>query len=525
MMWLNQTVKTWLTVLFLLLVSTLLAACSSGDQMLLAEFNDDGEAEIFLAELGAEESEWQSLAENAGRKFLFQGELAAFVPETNHILLWYIDGNDLRIEQMEIGDDAPNEVFEANQDVQLLAILETDPFAILLTEARDFDDVRCYISLEGSEAPRLARSNYCTVTPNGVLAFDLDRDRAVTSTIISPDGTETVLLDEVEDVFDVRGNEVFSRFVYIEVDRGGAQTYLIEPGDEEGTALGEEFYRIETFGFLPDGETVYVVGRLDEDDDDLGLYLNGSGSPLLEANFIFPEAQAEDGSSVLFLASYDDERGAYVYNLNDETLVEIAEEDEVSFVGVVGNGRYLLTTQNGNDTSLLSVSSDGREVVELLETDDYDVLFTYMNNAAEQLLVQLADEDNTDTLFVTSLNEENGYFLLEEWSAITILGATDEHLIFAGREDEDDDRALYSIAWAADSSETELDDDAEFGFRGVFFAKNGRSIYYTAIEDGLDDTEVRRVPVDGSESPEGLYRDMVLLDVSWAGEPNLQFLR
>ena len=54
---------------------------------------------------------------------------------------------------------------------------------------------------------------------------------------------------------------------------------------------------------------------------------------------------------------------------------------------------------------------------------------------------------------------------------------------------------------------------------------DGRSIYYTAMEDGLDDTEVRRVPVDGSESPEDLYRDMVLLDVSWEGEPNLRFLR
>lgn len=526
MMWKNRTIITWSAVLLMLLAITLLAACASQEQILLAEFNRAGEAEIFLTQIGAEKSEWQSLVEDVERSLLFPGELAAFVPDTNRILLWYTDGNDLRVEQMKMGDDAPSEIFEADQDARIFATFTTDPFAIFLSDMRNFDDYRCYISLEGGKAERLARSNRCFVTAAGGLTFDRDRDRAVTSTFISADGEkETVLLDEVENVVDVRPNEAMSQFVYVIADQDEAQAYLIKPGDEEGTVLGEAFNEIETFGFLPDGETVYVFGKLDEDDEGFGLYLNAAGEPLLEANSLFLYGQPENTGSVVWLASQDNEQSASVYNLADETLVDIVEEDEVSFSGFVGDGRFLLTTQRGNEYTLLSVSRDGNDVVELLSTDEHQIFTIQVNQAAEQLLVHLVGEDRADTLFVTSVTEDDGYFLLEDWDAVTVLTASADYLVFAGREDPGDDLALYSIPWEPDAAEIELDDDAGFAYQKAFFAANGRSLYYTMLDRGIDDTEVRLVPVDGSERPETLYRDMVLLDVQWNGEPNLQFVR
>ena len=59
----------------------------------------------------------------------------------------------------------------------------------------------------------------------------------------------------------------------------------------------------------------------------------------------------------------------------------------------------------------------------------------------------------------------------------------------------------------------------------AFISANGRTLYYTALEEGTTDTEVRQVPIDGSESPERLYRDVVLLDVSWTEESSLQPIR
>ena len=499
----NLTRKTWTILLFALLAIALLAACSGGDQMLLAEFSRSGEAEIFLAKVGAEENEWQSLADNAERTSLFSGEFAAFVPEANRIILWYADGNDIRVEQMKIGDDAPTEVMEANNDASVFGYFEADPFVIYLTETSDFDSYRCYVSLDGAEAQRMARSNRCINNENGVVLLEFDRD-AMTVTLVSLDGEdETVILDEVEDTGGtIRFNEDLTTFAYMELGRRDVQLFLIQPGDEEGEAIGDEFAVVDGFGFLPDGETIYVISKPDEDDDEVGLYINGTGDALLEALDISLVGLSKDGDHAVFFTENEDEMAAFVYSIKDETITEVVEEDAVSMKGFVDDDRFLLKTQNGDDEVLLSVSSDGSEVIELLDTDDYEILSVYLNVAAKQLLVQLRDQDSADTLFVTSWDEEDGYFLLEEWYAITLMNASDESLIFSGREDEGDDVALFSIPWEADASEIELDDDAEFGYRNVFFTKNGRSIYYTALEEGLQDTEVRLSLVDGSEKPE-----------------------
>jgi hypothetical protein len=526
MMQMSRTSKTWTILLFTLMAIALLAACSGGDQMLLAEFNRSGEAEIFLAKVGAEEKEWQSLADNVQRASLFSGEFAAFVPGTNRIIIWYADGNDLRVEQMKVGDDAPTEVLDANADASVFGYFEADPFAIYLTETQDFDTYRCYVSLDGAEAQRLARSNRCVANENGVVLVEYDRD-TTTVTLVSLDGEkETVILDEVEDVAgNVRFNEDLTTFVYMEIGRRDVQLFLIQPGDEEGEEIGDEFAFIDTYGFLPDGKTIYVIGKPDEDDDEEGLYINGTGDALLEALDISLVGLSKDGDHAVFFTENENEMAAFVYSIKDETVTEVVEEEVVSMKGFIDEDRFLLKTQNGADEVLLSVSSDGSEVIELLDTDDYDILSAYLNVAAKQLLVQLGDQEGTDTLFVTSWGEEDGYFLLEEWYAITLMNASDESLIFAGREDERDDIALFSIPWEPDASETELDDDGAFGYRNVFFTENGRSIYYTVLEDGLQDTEVRLAPVDGSENPEGLYKDYLLLDVNWHGEPNLQFIR
>lgn len=519
-----QITKTWFALLLLLAVMASLVACSGGDQMLLAEFNRDGQAEIFLTKAGAEAAEWQSLVQDVEHAFMFPGELAAFVPDTNRIVLWYNDRNDLRIEQMKIGDDAPVEIYEANAGDRVFGTIESDPFAIYLTETENFESYRCYVSLEGAEAERLTRGGRCTINKSGVVLVDAD-DRGTTVTVVSLDGEdETVILDEVEDIGGARFNSDLSTFVYAEFGRRDVQLFLIEPGDAEGVAFGNAFAEIDTFGFLADDKTVYAVGKLNEDDD-WGLFINGTGEPILEAEDISWGGQQEGGDHAIFLTEDRGETAVHVYSLKDGTVTEITEKDEVSVVGFVNEDWFLLRTTDRDNQMLLSVRSDGSEVIELLDTNDYDIQFMYMNRSAEQLLVQLRDQEGVDTIYVTSWSEENGYFLLEEWAVVTLLSASDEYLVFSGREGSGDDVFLFSIPLAEDATEIELDDDARTGFRYVFFAGNGRSIYYTALDDGLDDTEVRTVPVDGSERAEGLYRDVLLLDVSWEGEPNLQLIR
>lgn len=523
----NRTKMIWLLMLLLLAATMALVSCSGGERLLLAEYNRDAEAEIFLAELGADASEWQSLAKDVRRTFIFEGEFATFVPDSKRILLWYEDGNDVRIEQIEIGDESPTELLEGNVGDRLFARYETDPFTVYVTESQDFSSYRCYVAQDGAKAERLARGTVCFMNENGVLQLDVDRNDALTLTLISLDGEDqTVVLDEIEDVGTrVRNNEAMSQIAYVVGDRDEAQLFLIAPGDEAGEPFGEAFASIELFGFLGDDKMVYVVSRVKEDDDEVGLFINGTGDALIEADEIRLMGQSEDGEFAIFAAESRGETAVFHYNLDDNTATELLEEESVNLLGFVMDEHFLLKTVKNDEETLYSVSQDGSEMVELLATDDYEILTVYFNQAAEQLLVQLQHKDDNYAYFVTGLTEEDGYFLVEDWYSLTALNASDDQFVFWGREDQDDDVALYSVAWAEDASEVVLDDRADFGFYSAFFAKDGRTLYYTAIDDGFGDFEVRTVPVDGSESADRLYRDMVLLDVSWEEEANFQRVR
>ena len=521
----NRAKYSWLIALMLLGIAALAACSGGGDQMLLAEQNRDFEVEIFLANVGDEESDWQSLAEDVTAGDLFPGRFATFVPDSDHIVIWYEDGDDLRVEQMKVGDESPNEIFEADTNEFVFGQIASDPFAVYFTESSGFAEFKCYVSLEGAEAERVGRGRFCAASETGVIVQELDDDDT-TLTLISLDGEdETVILDDVRDVDDLAWNEELSTFAYVELGRRDAQVYLIEPGDEEGVALGDEFALINSLGFFPDGETVFVIGKLDEDDDELGLFINGGGDPLLEDDSMRFLHQSEDGENVAFSTSNSREEAVFIYNVDAETMVEVAAGDDVGHPQFVGDDRFVMSVQDNDDGVIFSANADGSEGIELFSEDEFTIQTIYADSANGRLYALVSDEDGTDSLFVSSLDEADGTYLLEEWAVIMLLEANDEAAIFAGREDLDDDWVLYSISLEDGASEVELDDDSEDGFGPLFFSKDGRSVLYTAQNDGFDDLEVRQVPIDGSEQPEMIVKDVLLLDVSWADASNLDIPR
>ena len=179
MMFKKQTPIAWSILLLLLTAVALLAACSGGDQMLLAEYNRDGEATIFLAGLGDEESDWQTLAEDAQFARVFQeGELAAFVPDSNRVVLWYEDRDEVVVELLELGDESTTKIFDGDFPFVFGEVV-TDPFMIFLSVA-DFDETRCYVSMDNGEADRVARADFCFITENGVITRELKSRAEVT---------------------------------------------------------------------------------------------------------------------------------------------------------------------------------------------------------------------------------------------------------------------------------------------------------------------------------------------------------
>ncbi|MCP4421082.1 MAG: hypothetical protein GY805_31100, partial [Chloroflexi bacterium] len=246
---------------------------------------------------------------------------------------------------------------------------------------------------------------------------------------------------------------------------------------------------------------------------------------LFEDDSIFIAEQSEDGEYVLFFTRNSREETVFVYSVDDQTVTEVTENDEVLSLEYVNSDRIMLMVRDNDDVTILSAEADGTNSIELFSDDNYYLVESLLDSETGQLFALIGDQDGLYSVFVTGLEEEDGYFLLEEWGAISFLNVSDKYAVFAGREDPGDDWVLYSILLEPDAKEIELDDDAEYGFQDVFFLKNGRSLLYTATEERDAEFEVRQVPVDGSESPERLYKDMWLLDVSWEGKSNLEVVR
>jgi len=322
----------WLRLSWLLLLSLVivLAGCGGGGQILVAEYDRDGLLELFLLNEGDEESEWQSLGEELEHAFVFEeGSPAFFVPDTNHILITYADNGDVVIEHLEIGDEAPNEIFEGDR-ASLFGSYSTDPFAVFLRERRDSDDMRCYVSLDGAEADRMARATNCFTTESGVISIDRN-DEETTLTVMDLDGdNETVLLDDVEDVDQIRWNADLSRAAYTQQDGNDMQLYVIERGEEEAVAVGDEFERILSLGFLGDGETVYYLAQEDEDEERM-LFLSSGEDAIAEEVIPFNIASSADGDYLAYLEESGNEVALMVQPTSGDEAVEVMEADEITF--------------------------------------------------------------------------------------------------------------------------------------------------------------------------------------------------
>jgi protease II len=128
------------------------------------------------------------------------------------------------------------------------------------------------------------------------------------------------------------------------------------------------------------------------------------------------------------------------------------------------------------------------------------------------------DKNNEDALFVTPVDKDTGFYLLEDWYSIRLmaLSSNDRTLVFSAVEDSGDDPVLYSVEVKDGAESVELDEDAE-GFESAVFTSDGRYVIYTASTgDDSDDREVRKVRADGGEEYETLYEEATLIDARWA---------
>ena len=178
--------------------------------------------------------------------------------------------------------------------------------------------------------------------------------------------------------------------------------------------------------------------------------------------------------------------------------------------------------------TLFSADYNGNDTVELWSDNDVDLRDgVYLLNKS-MLYLRIEDKgDSEDALFVTPVDKDTGFYLLEGWDSIQLmaLSPNDRTLVVSAVEDSGDDPVLYSVEVKDGAEPVELDGDAE-GLVNAVFTSDGRYVIYTAITgDDSDDREVRRVRADGGEEYETLYKTATLVDARWADRNTFWYFR
>ena len=99
-----------------------------------------------------------------------------------------------------------------------------------------------------------------------------------------------------------------------------------------------------------------------------------------------------------------------------------------------------------DDTVIFTCDFDGKDLVKIYDEGDIEIVDSYMIPGSSELLLETF-EDDTYSLFVNSLDGEDKYVLIEEWYEFYILNYSPDgkYLVFEGREDDNDDIALFIV--------------------------------------------------------------------------------
>jgi len=524
-----------LVICLVLLVAVVIPAVKGTAQILVVVPVRDDEYELFLLrKVGQDEDDGLLLAEDVGwarvpvdqvkdgQSFsLGVGDFGTFVPGTDQLLLWYDEEGDLLLQQMRAGDSESSEVLDAG-DNAVTGIVFGDYDLMFLIEDRG-DSQRCYVVRPGGDAERVAKGDACGITPDGGTVYTVDQDaNELTLTMVDTRGEdETTVLDEVEGVASYQISSDGSHVAYVQQDGGESQLILVERDGGREDEIGDAVDSMLAYGFLPQSDVLYYIVREDYGDDEMQLFTSEGDRPVAEGVTIIAEG-APDGRYLAYVVVDDDgDETLYVLPVGGDDEVEVMDGDSVDFAYLSTSPTRLgiLVTDDDGEIALYSAGVDGEDVVTLLEEDDMLLIHVQYVFDDRTLYVWMLDEDNADVLFVTSVDREDGYVLLDEWQDIILLNRSPDgrQLLFDATEDYGDDPVLYSIAVEEGADAVELDDDAD-GYYYAVFAADGRSVLYTvATGSDYDDLEIRQVPVNGSERPDTLYREMVLIGARWGG--------
>jgi len=533
----------WAVVLAIVAAMALLAVIAfvvvrmvsrKGEEVLLAFPSGTGTVDLYLVELGKVKEDGLRLAQNVSPGtdlvtlsyrhsagwWLRLGEgnggegNGAFIPETNQVYYWYEGENGTVLEGLAIGDEKPHQVLETEQDMGVEVRAGSD--TAVMRESLD-DIQRCYVAKFGQKAELLAEGNECDTQYNGFFVYytQVDGEKTTLSTV-DPDGkNKAVMLDGVENVQGYRLSKDGSHVAYAQATGAGYQLYKSARDSDTPEAIGTVVNTI--YGFLLVGDEDVVLYLVGTDAGGSELYLSNTATTIVTGEDISAYV-GPDGDYVVYQVTDENGRTAvYSRPVDGGESVELATAEETDYHLVQNGTRALVLTKDGSETHLYNADLEG-EKVELFQSDKVGLDLAHYVLDESWLYLTGSDENGSVSLYVTSIDKADGFYLLEGWSSITLLNRSPDgrYLVLAGAQKADDNPALYSIRLEKGAQPVKLDDGEQYSYGRAAFTADGKAVVYTASTgDAEQDVEVRRAGVDGQKVPEVLYAGAELQDVRW----------
>ena len=508
------------------------------EQVLLGVPQKEGRTDFYVADLGADTSDWVRLARSARYndnllwyvdKDLQTHALGwypgGFVPGTNRLLVTYVDESQSPaqtvVQQMTVGADEPITLLEDEAAFYSAYALQNGTTFVIHTEQRR---QRCY-AVRSGKVKNLGRANACYPSLDGSTAFfESGGETALTLSASDMSGGNQIdLLDEAPGIQAVKVSPDGAYVAYLQRVEAGFKLAAIARKDAATADVSDPVPAILDFGFAPDSQTLSYVAE--EQDGVLRLYTwrPGASDPALliaEGGALGARFGPRGKSLVYLVGASEGEQALYVHTLSSgrDTHVLTGENLQFKVVNSTIVVAQIAQTQSvGSETTVYIADLDGGNLTEVLSREKAQLRTAFYAPGEPLLYLWLTETDGTMSCVLASPDGESGHRIVDGWHEFVILNRSPDgrQIVFRGRREPGDDSDLYVISIEPGALPVELDSQEGEPVHAVF-EPGGRSVLYDVLIRGDSaQYQVRTVPADGRERPTRLYRDAGLYGVRW----------
>ena len=500
-------------------------------QMLVGFPNNSNQADLYLLKTGENEKDKNPFVEQVEEvqaSFIARTSnnpasklskpvfnYGSFVPGSNNVLVWYKEGDKTYIKQIKGSAKTPDDLINGSNGT-LSGVVDKNK-TLNLTESLS-DSNRCYFAKPGKEAERLGKGTACLFSTDGstVLIADGTLDKRSLSAIdIGKDKTYEIFNDE-PGMQDAAVSAEGSKIAYVQQQQDKSRVTLIEKKNGDTLKESDDFPRYVGMGFAPAGTNFfYIVGN---QDGDMELYVMNSkdNTKVATAKYIGAQFSPKGDQLIYITGDKDGARTLYVHPMSGGDDVEIANNDSLLY-DVQYSPQFILYTQkDGKDLVVSSTDIKGKNGVELYRKEDMELQALQYVPGQKQVYLLLRDVDGKTTLYVTPVDKNSGFNLIEAWAEINLMSLSPDNktLAFTGRESASDGRYLFSISAKDGAKIIELDSEPTDIRNAAFTSDSSKIIYTAATGSSSNEVEVRRIKTSGGDY-EILYGGAFLVDVQW----------